>query len=122
MAWPESLVHRPQPTSLRRSMNPVLDLLLAGAYGTMTPEIEQLFFVVGPKALPSQTRRFRVRQTVDQNAPRLQPLPGSSESAAWDRATQRDTSKGDSARKPENHRGRFCAGPGNIEFLPGPIL
>ena len=64
-------------------MNPVLDLLLAGAYGTLTPEMEQLFFVVGPKALPSQTRRLRVRQTVDQNAPTQQPWPGSSESAAW---------------------------------------
>jgi hypothetical protein len=64
-------------------MNPVLDLLLAGAYGTMTPEVEQLFFVVGPKALPSPNRFLRVRQGADRNGPRQRPLPGSSESAAW---------------------------------------
>lgn len=64
-------------------MNPVLDLLLAGAYGTMTPEVEQLFFVVGPKAVPSQNRLLRVRYGVDRNGPSQQNLTGSSESAAW---------------------------------------
>ena len=64
-------------------MNPVLDLLLAGAYGTITPEVEQLFFVVGPRALTSQDRLFRAKYEIERNGPGQQPLPGSSESAAW---------------------------------------
>ena len=72
-------------------MSPVLDLLLAGAYGIeaakadihIDPEIEQLVFVVGPKAASSRTRLRRVGVGLDGNAPKPRSLAGSPESAAW---------------------------------------
>ena len=79
-------------------MTAPLDVLLADAVGVqvealgtgatevdidLDADLEPLVFVVGPKAVTSQTRLRRVKHVIDRNAPVPLPGPGTPESAAW---------------------------------------